>query len=639
MIAEALVVKLLARLWPVVFFVLFAMVVKAGTYSSLSLDGGGDLSGVELYGASLEVGDLLQVSNDRGRMYDVTIVRSKFSSLGNRTLSGTIGDNGTFVLIITADGEMQGSLAEGTDFYRIGSKNGSPLLRRRDFSAPPRPIDKTVPAPQLNLFEPTKQLLELNPSGIKTRSFIKEGNEKATAARGETIYPVYKADTVIDVLVYYDNKMATPETTVDYLLEYSNLAYDRTGIALTLNLAGLIPVKISSAQDNTTVLDLLRNRESPFTSADDDRETFNADLVHVLRVNKEDNDEENCGRASLSVVEGWSYRAWANGVTEWNPADGSGYYCSDRTFTHEIGHNLGALHNREEYEEPVSAAYSYSYGQVRSAVFATLMAYMRNGEAALATFSDPSNSCLGVPCGVPPSESNAADNKRTISNTKFIIASYEGRTFDYAAIQEKPYYGFCENETPFQGVLLGNSSTYTVEAKTTVFLTPDGSVFGVKEFDAGEFVLEPGEAYGWGFCAEGTDQPLGSRVTEVYFTYENPVSGEEIEGTHIFFDDAYEGDYGIVRAAAGNGGSVVGNPSVHARVDAEVYITFEPDYGYKLAEVTGTCPGSLHYNVYTAEPMYGDCWAVARFEELPSGNKTMERLKSLFDSVMSVRGK
>ncbi|MEL0315273.1 MAG: hypothetical protein VW983_09620 [Halieaceae bacterium] len=40
MIAEALVVKLLARLWPVVFFVLFAMVVKAGTYSSLSLDGG-----------------------------------------------------------------------------------------------------------------------------------------------------------------------------------------------------------------------------------------------------------------------------------------------------------------------------------------------------------------------------------------------------------------------------------------------------------------------------------------------------------------------------------------------------------------------------------------------------------------------
>jgi len=639
MVRDKPVLTRLTRVLPVVLMVLAPVLAKADTSSVFSLDGRSDPSSKDLYAPTLEVGDLLQVSTSRGRTYDVTIARSTLSSLGNRSLSGTTEGNGTFVLIITADGQMQGSLAVGADFYTISSKNGSPLLVQRESSALPRPIDEAVPAPQLRLFEPTEQLLELNPSDIKTRSFNDEVKQRVSAARDEATYPVYKADTVIDVLVYYDSKMDTPETTVDYLFEYSNFAYDRTGIALTLNLAGLIPVTINSSQDNTTVLDLLRDKEFPFTSADDDRETFNADLVHVVRVDKENNDEENCGRASLSVVEGWSYRAWATGVTEWNPADGSGYYCGDRTFTHEIGHNLGALHNREEYEDPISAAYSYSYGQVRSAVFATLMAYTRNDEAVLATFSDPSNSCLGFPCGVPPSESNAADNKRTLSNTKFIVAGYEGRDFDHAAVQEKPYYGSCADETPFQGVLLGNSSQYTLEAKTTVFLRPDGSVFGVKEFDAGEFVVEPGQSYGWGFCAEGTDQPLGSRVTEVYFTYENPDSGEEIEGTHIFFDDNYDGEYSIVRSAGGAGGSVVGNPSVHVRVDAEVDITFEPDYGYKLAEVTGTCPGSLHYNVYTAEPIYGDCWAVARFEELYTSDKAMERVKSLFDSVMSVRGK
>ena len=99
-----------------------------------------------------------------------------------------------------------------------------------------------------------------------------------------------------------------------------------------------------------------------------------------------------------------------------------------------------------------------------------------------------------------------------------------------------------------------------------------------------------------------------------------------------------EGDYGIVRAAAGVGGSVVGHPSIHARVDAEVEITFEPDYGYKLDEVTGTCPGSLHYNVYTAEPLYGDCWAVASFRPLESNERVQQHFNNLLDTVMFSRG-
>ena len=638
MVGDQLILTRLTRVLSVVLMVLVAIFAKADTSSVFSLDGRSDLSNKDLYAPILAVGDSLQVSTSRGRTYDITITRSTLSTLGNRSLSGTTEGSGTFVLIITADGQIQGSLVEGADFYTISSEDGSPLLVQRDSSALPRPIDEAVPAPPPHLFEPTEQSLEIKPTDIKTRSLNNKKERQNSAARGETIYPVYKADTVIDVLIYYDSKLSRPETTVDYLLEYSNLAYDRTGIALTLNLAGLIPVTISSSQDNTTLLDLLKNREVPFTSADDDRATFNADLVHVVRVDKGDTDESNCGIAYYSVNQGFSNRDYAIGITEWNPADGYGYYCDDRSFTHEIGHNLGAAHQRGDDGIYGGGAYDYSFGAGRSAVFKTIMAtYSRTDIIPL--FSDPNSDCLGFPCGVSPEYSDSADNTRTLSNTKFIVAGYEGRDFDYAAIQEKPYYGSCEDETPFQGVLLRNSSKYTVEAKTTVFLGPDGSVFGVKEFDTGEFVLEPGQGYGWGFCAEGTDQPLGSRVTEVYFTYENPVSGEEIEGTHIFFDDNYDGDYGIVRAAAGTGGSVDGNPSIHTRVDAEVDITFEPDYGYKLAEVTGTCPGSLHYNVYTAEPIYGDCWAVARFEELYTSDKAMERVKSLFDSVMSVRGK
>ena len=176
-----------------------------------------------------------------------------------------------------------------------------------------------------------------------------------------------------------------------------------------------------------------------------------------------------------------------------------------------------------------------------------------------------------------------------------------------------------------------NASQYAVEVLSQTFLRADGSSYYTGTFEAGEFVLEAGGYSGRGYCGEGADQPFGSEITEAFFTYKNPETGEEVEGTHIFFDDDYDGDYGIVRAAAGAGGSVARHPSMHARVDAEVEITFQPADGYKLDEVTGTCPGSLHYNVYTKDEkvtarrlmnhtaaITGDSEAFARGQSFPS---------------------
>ena len=612
---QRLSVSGLMRLWPVFFLMLTASLAKAESSVTFAWDEGRYLSTAELYSAGFPVGEVLQVSNGRGRTYDVTIARSTFSSLGNRSLSGTTEGNGTFVLVITADGQLQGSLAEGPDFYRIFSEGGSPALQQRDYSAMPSPIDKSGVAPELHPSDSSRHLLELNPTNVKTRSLFKQGEITTSASGTGTVYPVYSADTAIDVLVYYDSKMATSEATVDYLFEYSNLAYARTGIALTLNLAGLIPVAISSAQDNTAVLDLLKNREAPFTLADEDRAALNADLVHVVRVDKSEEDElPNCGLASYSIYEGLGYRDETNGITEWKPQEGYGSYCSEDAFTHEIGHNLGAAHHRGDDNIYAGGAYNYSYGAGRSAVFNTIMGAYRDAyEETVAVFSNPDSDCLGYPCGVSPAYSDSADNKRTLSNTKFIVAGYEGRGFDYAAIQEKPVYSSCEDETPYQGINMINASQYAVEVLSQTFLRADGSSYYTGTFEAGEFVLEAGGYSGRGYCGEGADQPFGSEITEAFFTYKNPETGEEVEGTHIFFDDDYDGDYGIVRAAAGAGGSVARHPSMHARVDAEVEITFQPADGYKLDEVTGTCPGSLHYNVYTAAPLYGDCWAVASF--------------------------
>ena len=235
-------------------------------------------------------------------------------------------------------------------------------------------------------------------------------------------------------------------------------------------------------------------------------------------------------------------------------------------------------------------------------------------EETIAVFSNPDSDCLGDPCGVSPEYSDSADNKRTLSNAKFIVAGYEGSGFDHAAVQEAPRYASCADGKPFRGLLMSNASQYTVEVMARTFLRADGSTYFAGAFNEGQFVLLAGQSSSWGYCAEEDDQPVGSEITEAFFTYKNPETGEEVEGTHLLFDSDYDGEYGIVRAAAGAGGSVVGHPSIHARIDAEVEISFQPNYGYQLSEVTGTCPGSLHYNAYTAKPLYGDCWAIANFE-------------------------
>ena len=69
----------LTRLWPIFFLMLTASLAKAEPSVTFALDDGRNLSTAELYSAGFPVGEVLQVSNGRGRTYDVTIVRSTLS--------------------------------------------------------------------------------------------------------------------------------------------------------------------------------------------------------------------------------------------------------------------------------------------------------------------------------------------------------------------------------------------------------------------------------------------------------------------------------------------------------------------------------------------------------------------------------
>lgn len=94
---------------------------------------------------------------------------------------------------------------------------------------------------------------------------------------------------------------------------------------------------------------------------------------------------------------------------------------------HELGHNFGATHDRDNADES-GGLFDYSFGHCFSAPnsffdLCTLMSYAGQGEVRINYFSNPDINYDGVPTGVASGEF-AADNARTLNSTKKVVSRY-----------------------------------------------------------------------------------------------------------------------------------------------------------------------------------------------------------------------
>ena len=166
----------------------------------------------------------------------------------------------------------------------------------------------------------------------------------------------------------------------DYYIALTNAALEDSGVPAKLELAALRPVSLESlpATDPDSprclVLGAMQNGDAPFENIYEDMSNVDAGLAHALIRSGSDKWFGACaGRAYL----GGEFQTARFGIMR--TFDSLEYPLPrppSYTFAHEVGHNLGALHNREQYAPNFSDyVFSYAYGYTVDCAQKTIMSY------------------------------------------------------------------------------------------------------------------------------------------------------------------------------------------------------------------------------------------------------------------------
>ena len=214
----------------------------------------------------------------------------------------------------------------------------------------------------------------------------------------------------IDVMVVYtplakhrEGGRAAIEALIDLFVAETNQAYANSGVIHRINL--VLREEVDYTEDGGSSLDLRRlsnGSDGHMDHVHERRDMYGADLVHIL-VGRSDVG----GRAFFIALESSADgEALGFGLT----ASFSGL-----VFAHELGHNMGLLHDRYQIGVPRTGSH-YGYvnqrmfepGAPESARWRTIMAYPDQcSEVAeyyceqIGSFSNPENNYNGDPMGVP----------------------------------------------------------------------------------------------------------------------------------------------------------------------------------------------------------------------------------------------
>jgi len=388
----------------------------------------------------LPQGSAAQFSLPRGISYDLVFDHSIDHPSGNVTWIGhlkdygddyraviTSGEGGVSGRVLTPDGEfLVETDADGEWLIDPQAAGWTPAESEMD--------DALIPVPEELIH---KRLPDAGPGTAPDEepSTGETAQKDPLSAQLDPGGPAnVAADTTpatVDVMILYTPGLASRlgsglSARLDQLVALSNQAYRDSGVYINLRLVHKQQVSYSDTTTNEAALNALTTGSDPaLANVASLRNAYGADLVSLIRPFNNNASGGSCGVAWVGGYGGQPISGYANYgysvISDGVDVNGSNYYCLDLTFTHELGHNMGSMHERANAGGG-SGAYPYSYGYGVSGSFGTVMSYIN---PRIAKFSNPAITCAsGVACGVSETASNSANNALSLNNTRMAVANF-----------------------------------------------------------------------------------------------------------------------------------------------------------------------------------------------------------------------
>ncbi len=276
---------------------------------------------------------------------------------------------------------------------------------------------------------------EIEPTAAGDIVFFERSADMAKEDAPDTVVPDVKQDaalakgdsapeaaliagsTQIDVMIVYTPAakamygQAGIAAKIQTAVASANKAYQSSNVAVHLNLVHTAEVSYdeNANNDHGVALGKLQNpSDGSMDNVHALRNQYGADMVSLMFAGG-----NYCGIASVMTSVNTGFAPYAFSVV-------NSTCISNYSFTHELGHNMGCGHDRENAGAGAYAyPYSYGYKYCGAGSERDLMSYSCSGSTRMNYLSNPNISFEGLPTGTAND-----DCARTVRNTAGVISSF-----------------------------------------------------------------------------------------------------------------------------------------------------------------------------------------------------------------------